>query len=88
VLRQAADASFSGLVAAINENRDEAIAEATLTLDQAADITRVWSLVHGFAMLLIDGRLQGILKHLPAGIDATMLLDATLRSMPMRSGSR
>jgi AcrR family transcriptional regulator len=88
VLRQAADASFSGLVAAINENRDEAIAEATLTLDQAADITRVWSLVHGFAMLLIDGRLQGILKHLPAGTDATMLLDAMLRSMPMRSGSR
>jgi AcrR family transcriptional regulator len=88
VLRQAADASFSGLVATINENRNETIAGTALTLDQAADIARVWSLVHGFAMLLIDGRLQGILKHLPAGIDATMLLDATLRSMPMRSGSR
>lgn len=88
VLRQAADASFSGLVAAINENRNDAIAENTLTLGQAADIARVWSLVHGFAMLLIDGRLQGILKHLPAGTDATMLLDAMLRSMPMRPGSR
>lgn len=88
VLRQAADASFSGLVAAINENRNEAIAETKLTLDQAADIARVWSLVHGFAMLLIDGRLQGILKYLPAGTDATMLLDAMLRSMPMRPGSR
>jgi AcrR family transcriptional regulator len=88
VLRQAADASFSGLVAAINESRHEAIAGNTLTLDQAADITRVWSLVHGFAMLLIDGRLQGILKHLPVGTDATMLLDAMLRSMPMRPGPR
>jgi AcrR family transcriptional regulator len=88
VLRQAADASFSGLVAAINESRNDAIAENTLTLGQAADIARVWSLVHGFAMLLIDGRLQGILKHLPAGTDATTLLDAMLRSMPMRPGSR
>ena len=88
VLRQAADASFSGLVAAVNANRNEAIAEDRLTLDQAADIARIWSLVHGFAMLLIDGRLQGILKHLPAGTDATMLLDAMLRSMPMRPGSR
>ena len=88
VLRQAADASFSGLVAAINENRSEAIAETRLTLDQAADIVRVWSLVHGFAMLLIDGRLQGVLKYLPVGTDATMLLDAMLRSMPMRPGSR
>ena len=88
VLRQAADASFSGLVAAINESRNDAIAENTLTLGQAADIARVWSLVHGFAMLLIDGRLQGILKHLPTGTDATMLLDAMLRSMPMRPGSR
>lgn len=88
VLRQAADASFSGLVAAVNANRDEAIAEDRLTLDQAADVARIWSLVHGFAMLLIDGRLQGILKYLPTGTDAGMLLDAMLRSMPMRPEPR
>jgi AcrR family transcriptional regulator len=86
VLRQAADASFSGLVAAVNANRNEAIAEDGLTLDQGADIARIWSLVHGFAMLLIDGRLQGILKYLPAGTDASMLLDAMLKSTAVRPG--
>lgn len=88
VLRQAADASFSGLLAAAGQNRHEAIAGDELTLDQAADVTRIWALVHGFAMLLIDGRLQGILKHLPAGTDAATLLDAMLRSMPVRPGAR
>lgn len=88
ILRQAADASFSGLVAATKENRHEAIAGNLLSLDQAADIARIWSLVHGFAMLLIDGRLQGILRHLPAGTDAGMLLDAMLKSMVVRSGAR
>ena len=33
-------------------NREEA-----LSLDQAAAIARAWSLVHGFTMLLLDGRL-------------------------------
>ena len=37
-----------------------------------------WSLVHGFAMLLLDGRLAGLIASLPAGGDADDLLDAVL----------
>jgi hypothetical protein len=49
-------------------------------MDQAAAIVRAWSLVHGFTMLLLDGRLTEILRRLPEGTDAEMLLDAMLRS--------
>jgi hypothetical protein len=49
-------------------------------MDQAAAIVRAWSLVHGFTMLLLDGRLADILRRLPKGTGAAMLLDAMLRS--------
>jgi hypothetical protein len=35
-------------------------------------------LVHGFAMLLLDGRLSGLLGSLPGGEDADDLLNAVL----------
>ncbi|MGH6779008.1 MAG: TetR/AcrR family transcriptional regulator, partial [Bradyrhizobium sp.] len=38
------------------------------------------SLVHGFTMLLLDGRLRDILHRAPAGTDANTLLDAMLRA--------
>jgi len=38
----------------------------------------LWSLVHGFAVLLIDDRLRGALATLPQGADADTLLDAVL----------
>jgi hypothetical protein len=37
-----------------------------------------WSLVHGFAMLLIDGRLGGLLSEVAGGVDADALLDEVL----------
>jgi AcrR family transcriptional regulator len=37
-----------------------------------------WSLVHGFAMLLLDGRLEGTVRSLPDGEDAGDLLNAVL----------
>ena len=40
-------------------SRQEQISEESLSLDQAAAIARTWSLVHGFTMLLLDGRPQG-----------------------------
>ena len=43
-------------------------------------IARAWSLVHGFTTLLLDGRLQDILRRLPAGTEVDHLLDAMLRS--------
>ncbi len=47
-------------------------------LEVAARATAVWSLVHGFAMLLLDGRLAGTLASLPDEADADALLDAVL----------
>jgi AcrR family transcriptional regulator len=57
---------------------------AGLSLDQAAAIVRAWSLVHGFTMLLLEGRLADILKRLPKGISAEKLLDAMLKTSIMR----
>ena len=78
-LREAANASFAGLAGAIGASRHEQISEQALSLDQAADIARAWSLVHGFTMLLLDGRLTDILRRLPKGTDAEILLDAMLK---------
>ena len=77
-LQQAADASFAGLVESVAARRHESIREDALTLAQAADITRMWALMHGFAMLLIDGRLTDVLQRLPAGKGVDDLLDAML----------
>jgi AcrR family transcriptional regulator len=79
-LHEAASASFAGLAGAIGASRHEQIEAEALSLDQAAAIARAWSLVHGFTMLLLDGRLTNILHRLPAGTDAETLLDAMLRS--------
>jgi hypothetical protein len=49
-------------------------------MDKAAAIARAWSLVHGFTMLLLDGRLAAILRRLPKGTNAETLLDAMLKS--------
>jgi AcrR family transcriptional regulator len=78
-LCEAANASFAGLAGAIGASRQEQISEAALSLAQAADIARAWSLVHGFTMLLLDGRLTDILGRLPKGTDAETLLDAMLK---------
>src|SRR5947209_6785777 len=79
-LHEAASASFAGLAGSVGASRHEQIAAEALSLDQAAAIARAWSLVHGFTMLLLEGRLGDILRRLPAGTDAEMLLDAMLRS--------
>jgi AcrR family transcriptional regulator len=78
-LEQAASASFAELVGAVGASRHEQISEQALSLDQAAAIARAWCLVHGFTMLLLDGRLSNILKRLPDGTDLETLLDAMLK---------
>jgi AcrR family transcriptional regulator len=81
-LHEAANASFQGLANSVGAGRQQLLtgeALEALSLDQAAAIARAWSLVHGFTMLLLDGRLQDILHRLPAGTSADQLLDAMLR---------
>ena len=79
-LHEAAEASFAGLANAIGAMRHEQISRDALTLDQAAAIARAWSMVHGFTMLLLDGRLEDILGRLPQGTTAEQLLEAILKS--------
>jgi AcrR family transcriptional regulator len=74
-LRAAVDASRRVLSGAVGASRNEEMDE-TLTLPQAAAIVGAWSLVHGFAMLLLDGRLKPLLARLPPGTDADALLGA------------
>jgi AcrR family transcriptional regulator len=79
-LHEAASDAFAGLAGSIGASRHEQISAEALSLDQAAAIARAWSLVHGFTMLLLDGRLTDILHRLPEGTDVETLLDAMLRS--------
>ena len=87
-LHEAATASFQGLANSVAAGRQEAglpehlsgEALEALSLDQAAAIARNWSLVHGFTMLLLDGRLKDILHRLPAGTTADQLLEAMMRA--------
>jgi AcrR family transcriptional regulator len=83
-LHEAAEASFGGLASAIAASRHEQIEKEALTLDQAAAIARAWSLVHGFTMLMLDGRLEDILNRLPAGTTVEALLDSMLKLAMMK----
>jgi AcrR family transcriptional regulator len=83
-LDEAADAAFAGLAGSIAAQRHEEIAAEALSLDQAAAIVRAWSLVHGFTMLLLDGRIADILHRLPDGTDPAALLDAMLKTPMIR----
>ncbi|MBK3665888.1 WHG domain-containing protein [Bradyrhizobium diazoefficiens] len=79
-LHEAAESSFAGLANAIGAMRQEPISGDALTIEQGAAIARAWSMVHGFTMLLLDGRLEDILERLPDGTTAEQLLEAILRS--------
>src|SRR5229473_6946240 len=76
-LRAAAEAAFGMLAGAVGARRREAT-ETPSTLSQAAQITAAWSLVHGFAMLMLDGRLKPLIARMPDGTDEMTLLAAIL----------
>ncbi|BBK40323.1 hypothetical protein STVA_03430 [Allostella vacuolata] len=81
-LRAALEGAFAVLSGAVDAGADTAAAAAgpgggDAGLARLADIAAAWSLVHGFAMLLLDGRLKPLLARLPDG-DETTLLDAVL----------
>jgi AcrR family transcriptional regulator len=76
-LRAAAEASFGVLARSVGAQR-RGPRETPLTLSQAARIMAAWSLVHGFAMLLLDGRLKPLIARMRDGTDEMVLLDAIL----------
>ena len=81
-LRTAAEAAFAVLAAAVGARQPR---ETPLTLPQAARITAAWSLVHGFAMLMLDGRLKPLIARMPDGTDEIALLDAILNGPTAQS---
>jgi AcrR family transcriptional regulator len=83
-LNEAATTSFAAFAGAIGASRHESISAEAMTLDQGAALARSWSLVHGFTMLLLDGRLAGLLRRLPEGTSVETLFEAMLKSTTMR----
>jgi len=75
-LRAAGEAAFGVLAGAVGAPGPP---EMALALPQAARITAAWSLVHGFAMLMLDGRLKPLVARTPDGTDEMTLLAAILR---------
>lgn len=80
MLHEASVQAFENLARAVGAKRHEDVSPTHLTLAQAADIARLWSMVHGFALLYLDGRLHNIMAGLPPGTTEETLLAAMLRS--------
>ena len=74
-LRAAGEAGFGVLAGTLGQIGPY---ETPLTLSQAARLTAAWSLVHGFAMLMLDGRLKPLVARMPDGTDEMTLLAAVL----------
>lgn len=79
-LQEALTASFRNFAGAVGAMRHESVNTTALSLPQAADMVRAWSMVHGFALLAQHGRLNPILGRLPPGTDVIALLRAVLVS--------
>jgi AcrR family transcriptional regulator len=76
-LREAMSDALSVLRATVGGPQEPG---ASLSTDGAARVVTAWALVHGFAMLQIDGRLDGIVRGLAEGMDAMSLLDVILNA--------
>jgi AcrR family transcriptional regulator len=85
-LAEAMNAAGAALAQAIGARRHEVIEKAGPSLQQAAEIVRAWSMVHGFAVLLLDGRLGHILARLPTGENEQSLIKAMLAVRPDGTG--
>ena len=82
-LHDAVAASGRVLCGAVGAVREENLG-GSLTLPQAAHVASAWSLVHGFATLLLDGPLKRLMAQLPPGTDADALLRAMLDASTLK----
>ncbi len=80
-LRDAMTDSNTALAAGVGAQLGEIVTPGRLTLAQAAEMVRAWSIVHGFAVLLLDHRLDRFLDLVPNG-NPDGLLQAVLRGPP------
>jgi AcrR family transcriptional regulator len=56
--------------------------EGKLTLAQAGQLARAWSMVHGFAILAIEGQWNPLLARLGLNADADVLFEAVIGNAP------
>ena len=80
-LKEAMLESNAALARGVGAQLGEPLTPGRLTLGQAAEMVRAWSLVHGFAVLLLDHRLDRFLGLVPDG-KPDGLLQAVLRGPP------
>ncbi len=74
-LRAAIDRARKMLSAALGGRRNGALGSA---LPQVAGMVGAWSLAHGFAMLLLDGRMRGLTATLPPDTSVDAILDGAI----------
>jgi AcrR family transcriptional regulator len=77
-LKEAMDAAGAALAQAVGARRHETIERTGQSLAQTAEIVRAWSMVHGYAVLLLDGRLGHFIERLPRGENEASLFRAML----------
>jgi hypothetical protein len=82
-LKEAMATARQALESAASENNDE---DAASALEATARAAARWSLVHGFAVLLLEGRLKGMLAE--ADTDEDDLFDAVLDATSFGKGKR
>jgi AcrR family transcriptional regulator len=58
---------------------------STPTIEELGNIVGGWSLIHGFSMLLLDGRLKPVLAAAPEGTSMDDLFEAVLASTDRKS---
>ncbi|AYG60922.1 TetR-like C-terminal domain-containing protein [Rhizobium jaguaris] len=81
-LRDATLAARQALAAAVRARAPDMSASP---LQMAAQAAALWSLVHGFATLRLEGRLNGMIGSLPGSETADTLLDAVLAAVRVGS---
>lgn len=78
-LKEASNISFASLAQVVGIVHSGDVATDALSMQQAAQIARTWSLAHGFAMLVLAGRLDYMLDRLPGRPDAEVLFVEMLK---------
>jgi AcrR family transcriptional regulator len=86
-LKDAMTASNAALGGAVGARRRDTAGSEQPTPQRAADMVRAWSMVHGFAVLLLDHRLDNFVAMFP-GADPEALLSAVLRYQPPAGETR
>lgn len=78
-LKEASNTSFASLAQVVGIVHAGDVATDALSMQQAAQLARTWSLAHGFAMLVLARRLDYILDRLPGQPDAEVLFAEMLK---------